>query len=442
MGSRDLIIVSIVVVLAIISLRKPWVGVMNWTWLSLMNPHRYAYGIAYQAPLAAIAGGALLLGVLLTKDRQSPFKGAPTIWLLLFAIWISISWLMGYDVAGDRGQWDKAMKIYLMIFVALAVMANKQQIVIFSWVVTFSVGLLAIKGGIFTVMTGGEHKVWGPAGSFIADNNHFALGALMTVPMLHFLQLQLTKRWQRHAMSAAMLLCVASALGSHSRGALLALMAMGAVFWWRSSKKGLIGAAIIVVLLALVPMMPQHWWDRMATIENYEEDGSAMGRINAWQVAIAVAGSHPFGAGMSYQHDFLFQTYGVHETVVRAAHSIYFQILGNHGFIGLFLYLGLWVSTLRLASRIRRMSRDRPDSKWVYDLGGMIQVSLIAYAVGGAFLSMPYYDFPYNLMVMVVLAHRWLLREPGSPEASELNLGFLDRFRRPKKPAYVSRRVP
>ena len=304
---------------------------------------------------------------------------------------------------------------------------------VFSWVVICSIGLLAVKGGFFTVTTGGGSKVWGPPGSFIADNNHFALAALMAVPMLHFLQLQLKKAWHRHIISAAMLLCVASALGSHSRGALLALAAMGAVFWWRSSKKGLIGAAILVVILALLPMMPQHWWDRMETIETYEQDASAMGRINSWMVATEVAKSRLFGGGMSYQHGHLFAAYGVQETVVRAAHSIYFQILGNHGFIGLFLYIGLWVSTLRLAGRIRKEAQGRDDAKWVRDLGSMVQASLVAFLVGGAFLSMPYYDFPYNLMVMTVLAHRWLHAEPGSPEKAELNFDALTKWLRPRR---------
>jgi hypothetical protein len=38
----------------------------------------------------------------------------------------------------------------------------------------------------------------------------------------------------------------------------------------------------------------------------------------------------------------------------------------------------------------------------------MVQVSLVGYAVGGAFLSLAYFDLPYNMMVMVVLARKWV----------------------------------
>ena len=146
----------------------------------------------------------------------------------------------------------------------------------------------------------------------------------------------------------------------------------------------------------------------MGTITSYEEDASAMGRINGWLVAIEVAKHHLFGGGMSYQHEIFFLMWGVYNTDVIAAHSIYFQILGNHGFIGLAIYLSFWGSTYFYASWLRRNARGIPQARWAADLGSMVQVSLVGYAVGGAFLSMPYFDLPYNLMVMVVLTRRWV----------------------------------
>jgi probable O-glycosylation ligase (exosortase A-associated) len=167
---------------------------MLWTWLSIMNPHRFSWGIAYDAPLAAIAAGSTLLGLLFTKDRQSPFQGTPTTLLFLFSIWITITWQMGFDVSGDHAQWDKVMKIYLMTFVALILLTDKHKIIVFAWVTSLSMALLSAKGGLFTILTGGNYLVWGPPGSFIADNNHFALAVIMTIPLLYFLQLQLEKK--------------------------------------------------------------------------------------------------------------------------------------------------------------------------------------------------------------------------------------------------------
>lgn len=430
MPLRDIIIVSIVLLAAFMAFRRAWIGVMLWNWLSIMNPHRYTWGFAYSAPLAAIAAGATLLGLLFTKERRSPFLGAPVGWFLALTMWISLSWLMGMDVTGDYGQWTKVMKIYLMTFVALMLLHNRYHIMAFVWVSTASVIILAVKGGIFTVLSGGAHRVWGPPGSFIADNNEFALAVILAIPLMHFLQMQLAKPWMRHAVTVAILLSVASALGSHSRGAFLALGAMGLIFWWRSSRKGPIALMLVFVVLVLLPMMPDEWWERMGTIQTYEEDTSAMGRINAWYVAWDVAKDKFFGAGMSYQYPEIFMLYGRFETHARSAHSIYFQILGNHGFVGLFLFVTLWFSTFRTAGWLRKNGGKLPETRWVVSLGAMAQVCLLGYAVGGAFLSLAYFDLPYNVMVMVVLAKNWVERRGWETEPTEPFLEYAG-LRRP-----------
>lgn len=408
MAIRDILIVSTVLVLAILALRRPWIGVMNWTWLSIMNPHRYAWGFAYDAPLAAIAAISTLVGLLFTKERRTPFQGAPTAWLLLLTIWISLSWLLGYDPVGDYPQWNKVMKIYFMTFVALSLLYTKHHIVAFAWVTAGSLAALASKGGYFTIVTGGNNRVWGPPGSFIEDNNEFALATILAIPLLHFLQLQLKKGWRRHVMSTIMLLCAFSAIGSQSRGALLAIVAMGVVLWWRSTRKSQIALIILLALIMILPFMPETWWSRMDTIQDYQQDASAMGRINAWLVALEVAKHNFFGGGMSYQHDAYFLAYGTYETTVRAAHSIYLQMLGNHGYIGLFFFLMMWLTTYGTAGKLRKLAQGEKEATWVAQLGAMVQVSLVAYAVGGAFLSLSYFDLPYNMMVMVVLARKWI----------------------------------
>lgn len=417
---RDFLILSIVGVAAVLALKRPWIGVMLWTWLSIMNPHRFAWGISYSAPLAAIAAGVTLLGFMMTKDRQHPFQGPPMTWFFIFGCWVTLSWVFGMDPSGDYEQWNKVMKIYFMTFVAGMLIMNKMQILAFAWVTAGSLAVLGVKGGIFTVMTGGNYRVWGPPGSFIYDNNEFALSLIMTIPLVHFLQLQVRSALIKHALSAAMLLCAAAAVGTHSRGGFLAIAAMSIMFWWRSSRKGLIGGMLLFSALIALPMMPEHWWDRMNSISEYQEDGSAMGRINAWGVAYEVAKAHLFGGGMSYQREVFFILYGQHETVVRAAHSIYFQVLGNHGFVGLFLFLAIWFSSYRVAGWLRKNARNQEQTKWAADLGAMVQVSLVGYAVGGAFLSLSYFDLPYNMMILVLAAHAWVRtrgweRDPQMP---------------------------
>ena len=412
---RDILVTAIVMAGALGALRRPWLGILTWVWISIMNPHRFAYGFAYDAPLAMVVALSVLVGLLANAtQRESPFKGPPVAWLAVFMVWITISWLMGLDVASDYEQWKKVMKILLMTLVGLALLRSKLHIFAFAWVTALSMGLLAIKGGAFTVLTGGDNRVWGPPGSQIEDNNEFALACVMTIPLLRFLQLQLRAGWRRHAMTLWMFLCAAAALGTYSRGALLALGTMATVLWWRGKGKVLVGLVLVVAGIGLLAFMPEEWAARMSSIGQYEQDTSAQGRISAWWTAWGVAKHHFFGAGFNVARPELFAQYSpiyAQTGMTHAAHSIYFQVLGNHGFVGLFIFLMIWIGTWKAASWLRKHGRDQPQTQWASELGAMVQVALVGYLVGGAFLSLSYFDLPYNIMCMAVLTKAWMVRQ-------------------------------
>ncbi len=409
---RDIAIVALVIPLALWALRRPWIGVLLWCWLSLMNPHRYTWGFAYSLPLAMVAALCTLVGTLATADKSSPMKGPPVAWFVALTAWITVSWLMGLDPAGDYAQWEKVMKINLMVLVALMLVHTKEQILALAWVCVLSLALLGAKGGVFTLTSGGSYRVWGPPESFIADNNEFALALVMTIPLVRFLQLQLRGVWPRRLMLAIMVLCAVAAIGSHSRGGLLAIVAMSLLLWWRGNSKALGAVVMLSLAVALVAFMPDAWSERMSTIETYKEDRSAMGRISAWWVSWRVAFDYPTGIGFYLARPMLFMKYSPYPDLgTPVAHSIYFQILGHHGFFGLFLFLMVWFSTWRLAGRMRRDAAGIPQAAWCADLGAMAQVSLLGYLVGGAFLSLSYFDFPYYVMAMVVMAYAWMRRK-------------------------------
>ncbi|WP_394788248.1 putative O-glycosylation ligase, exosortase A system-associated [Rhodoferax sp.] len=415
---RDILIISIVFAGAFAALRQPWIGVMLWTWLSIMNPHRYSYGFAYDAPVAAIAFCATILGLIITKDRTSPFKAGAVTMFVMFMVWISLSTAFGLDPADDYWQWNKVMKVDAMIIVALMLLHSRKHILALTWVAAGSLALLGAKGGLFTLMTGGNFRVWGPPGSFIEDNNEFALSLVMAIPLLRFLQMQLLNRWGRHVLSLVMLLCVAASLGSYSRGALLAISAMAVFLWWNGKNKPVVGMILVLLVPLVIAFMPDAWMGRMSSIGEYQEDDSSMGRISAWWNAWNIAFHYPFGVGFNAARPELFAQYSPYPDMVHAAHSIYFQVLGNHGFIGLFLFLSIWLATWSSAGWLRTHSARIPEAAWCADLGAMCQVCLVGYAVGGAFLSLAYFDLPYNVMVLVVVARVWVQTRGWEREAA------------------------
>jgi len=419
---RDIVLMSFLCIGVLAALRRPWLGILLWVWVSLMNPHRFTYGFAYDAPVAAMAAGSVLLGLLLTKERDSPFKGTPASLMVALTVWITISWLMGLDVADDFQQWDKVMKINIMVLMALVLLRTKEHIFALVWVMTMSIAILGSKGGVFTIINGGSYRVWGPPGSFVGGNNEFAVAVIMTIPLLRFMQMQVRNRWLSRLLLLMMVLSAAAALGSHSRGALLAVVGMGTLLWWRGKSRLVNGVLFLVLGLLLTNVMPAEWFQRMDTIETYGEDASALGRLSAWWVAWRIGLNYPFGVGFNAARIELFLAHSPYPQFgALVAHSIFFQMMGHHGFVGFLLFVGLWLATWMSAARIRKIARDIPQAKWCADMASMCQVCIVGYLVGGGFLQLGYYDFPYYVMVLVVLTRAWVDRkawETESPHAA------------------------
>jgi probable O-glycosylation ligase (exosortase A-associated) len=148
-------------------------------------------------------------------------------------------------------------------------------------------------------------------------------------------------------------------------------------------------------------------------------------------MAVNLANDRPLvGGGFEAFTESAFHKYAPDPSDVHAAHSIYFQILGDHGYAGLALFLLLWILVWRDASWIIRYSRSQRELKWAFDLARLTQVSLVGYFVGGAFLSLAYYDVPYNLVVVLVLTRvlvekevRSLQQQEGAPVRPQVNVG-------------------
>ena len=416
---RDALILAILAVCAAAALFHPWLGIMSWTIVSMMNPHRYTW-VASDMPVAAAIVVATLIGIVLTRDRVRFFVSPVMVVLVVFALWMCVTLPASIYPSTSYVMWKQVMKIDFMILVAAMVLTTRRQIMALAWVLVCSLGVYGVKGGIFTIATGGAHRVWGPPESFIEGNNELALALVMTIPLMRFVQMQLKAPLARYALTLAMLLSAVAALGTHSRGALVAIVAMAVVFWTRTRHKFLSGIAIVLVGAALFAFMPGEWDQRMSSIADYEQDASAMGRINAWWMAWNLAVDRPLGGGYDIYLPEVFARYAPVPDDVHAAHSIYFQVLGEHGFVGLGLFLLLWIMAWRTAGHLRQTGPLLPATQWTADLGAMTQASLAGYAVGGAFLSLAYFDLPYNLVLLVVLARQWIAEKGWERDSAAL----------------------
>ena len=379
------------------TLFAPYVGALAWIWIALMSPHQYVYGIVSTLPINLIEAVVTLFAWFVSKEPKRIPLNACTLLLLLLMAWITLTTMVSLAPDSAWALWQRNIKNLFLGLVIAGLMTNRVRLHALVWTVVFSLGYFGIKGGLFTIITAGSGHVVGEAG-VLGDNNNFALAMCMLLPLMNYLRLNSAHRIVRVALVVGMVLTVIAILGTYSRGGLVGLSVSVLFLWSKSRQKLLLGACGVVVLVIGYMMMPADWTKRMDTIQSAEEDGSFMGRVQVWRFAYNIALARPLvGGGMGSSEDgTVFNTYSTdYVPFGRAAHSIYFQILGDNGFAGLLIFLALLGAVWRQCAVVKKRVAGRPELAWAVDLATMIQVSQAGYMAAGAALSMAYYDLSY-----------------------------------------------
>lgn len=397
---RDIVLLIIFAGLLPACMARPWIGALTWFWLAFMNPHRLTWGIARDLPFAQAVAIATLLGLLMTKDRRPLFWTRETVLMVIMMVFFAITTAFAWqrDLAWE--QWLAIGKIVLMTIIPLMLIYGKFRIHWLLLVVALSIGFFGLKGGIFVFRTGGVHSIYGPDDSFVADNNSLGLAMLMVLPLLVFLRREETRVWLRRILAVTAFFTVIAIVATYSRGALVGLVAVLPFLFLRLKNK-------FVLLIIFVPLTywgiehaPDRLTKRVDSIETADEDQSFMQRIQAWSVAWNIAKERPLiGAGfkLEYTNDRIWLSYADRRydkwgQSARAAHSIYFQVLGEHGFPGLALYLLLIALTMMRLRSLTKAARRDPESAWIGNYAAAINIGMIGFVVAGAGLSRAYFD--------------------------------------------------
>jgi putative inorganic carbon (HCO3(-)) transporter len=406
---RDFIVIAIILGSVPICFLNPYFGVLMWNWVAIFNPHRFTWGFAYHFPVATVVALPTLAGMIFTRKINHRIFTRESILLLLLWVWFAVTIfhattvpMFSEHITAGTAELVRVSKVLLMTFVTILLVTSKNRLRWLFLVIGLSIGLLAVKGALFGLRTGGESRVWGPPDSFIADNNDLALATNMALPLLFFLAAEEKRRWLRIGLRlifVAGLICV---ILSYSRGGLLGLAIVLSALAIKSKHKLLTAAFVVVCGFLVFSYAPEKWMDRMSNFYHGNLDTSAEGRIGAWHFAVALAHQYPLtGGGFQTFTPDLFERI-TPETRFAGPHSIYFQMLGEQGYVGLTLFLlllgGCWFSLRRMA----KYGRHFPELHWVVPYAHMLQASILAYMVSGAFLPRAYFDFFYTLVAAVI----------------------------------------
>lgn len=413
---RDFILVAIILGSAPICFVSPYFGILMWYWVSYFNPHRFSWSFGYDFPVAFVVAVPTLAGTLFARRSLRSLLTRECMLLAGLWVWFAITYIYAQGVPlfalhmeDAKYEMTHISKIFLMTFVMVVVITSREKLRGVMLVSAGSLGLLAVKGTLFGLRTSGEARVWGPPDSFLADNNALGLALNMCLPILFFLARGEKNRWIRWFLYFTFLCSVVSIILTYSRGGLLGLTVVLLAITLKSRHKILGAFMIAVAAFGLLTFAPDAWMHRMSRFAQGNLDSSANQRLVAWETAWHFAQDYPVTGGTfdTLPDVNVFQRYQLRQLPEgfksTAPHSIYFQLLADHGFVGLGLFLGIIGSCFLSLWKLRRAVRSLPSAQWLVDYSQMIEVAILGFLTSGAFLSFVYLDVIYQMIATVVV---------------------------------------
>lgn len=384
----------------------PFVGVLLWEWISFMSPHREAYGMAASFSFNFyIAVVTILAWIFSNEPKTWPSPLLPGL-MIAFAILTSITTFVALHYDSAFELWNTHIKSIALALIVIAMVNSKLRVHAFLWVMAISIGYFAVKGAGFMAITGSvSSRILGPEDSIIHDNNNLGLAMVMTLPIINYLRLMSANKYIRLGCWVALALTLVAIVGTYSRGGLVGLVVVGFAFLLLSKHKFRAMIVALIVGSAILTFAPTEWKQRMGTIQGYEADASARGRLEAWETAWNLAVDRPLVGGgfAAIEQKSVSSKYRPGgQATARAPHSVYFQLLGDHGFLGLFLYLVMVFLATANLFRIQAQTKGRDNLEWANVLSRMMLIAYAGFLTAGSFLSMAYYDVFLCLVALSV----------------------------------------
>lgn len=424
---RDLMMFAVMLGMVPMAIMNGFIAFLLWVYTNLLSPHIYLYGFMisfrYAFVFAALALGSLALGRL--KDRGKFLVDKSTVLLMLFIAHTVVSSLLAWDSnPAIEFRLEYFIKGMVLAVVAPFFLNTRWRIHLTMMVLVAGLGFHGAVDGLKMVNSGGSHIIYGIPRSTLSDNNLYALGMVMLLPLTLYMAKYSTHQWVRWGFLGTFGLCVMTILGSNSRGGFLALAILGLWYWVTSPRKLLSTVFVVIVAVGVVQFAPDRWFDRIETIKDADQDNSFLGRVAAWKVSVNIANDNPFfGAGFdATQVTSIWERYKYDDNFIdivipaemgfKAAHSNYFQVMGDLGYVGLIIFLALLGSAFLTRWEVKALSKkSKRDVTWAVDLATAINLSLVAFMAGGAGVSLAYFELAHLEIVMLSVIRRLLLEQ-------------------------------
>ncbi|MBZ0270362.1 putative O-glycosylation ligase, exosortase A system-associated [bacterium] len=388
---------------------NPYLGIAAYFVLAFLRPQDVFWGFdnLRLTMLASIATGGAFAIHLMLRPRLDFLRRWETLWLLLLWASLYLSTQFG-EFGSEEARWmGYYNKIFVIYFLVIGLANTTRRLTQLSWIIALSVGYLGVwanKQYFFS----GVYVVGGP-GHTLRDENDFAMFLVMSLPFMWFMM-----RSTKHLVLRAVLLglmpaTIHAVMLTYSRGGFLGLCATLAFVAVREKNKVLSTMAVLAGIIFWAAFAGQDYQDRIGSIDDYEEDGSATGRIESWETGSRMLAANPvFGVGLKRY----VEAYPAYATKpgekAREAHNSWVQLGAESGIFALLAYGMLIFAAFRSFRRIDRRTALLPEvaAERIRALSLAFQGALVGYLVCGFFLSMEDQEFFYLIIALSQLLDR------------------------------------
>lgn len=437
---QSLFLTAVFSILISLGFSAAFAASLGFVWVDIVKPQSLAYAIITDAPLSLAAAFAAI-GLYFIKDRRTPPRFNAMLWMLvLFAACITLTTMLAPIPARSWPKWDWAIKVLVFALFIPYVFRSRVQIEAFILVLIFSASTIFFSTGVKTMLGSGGYgtlAIMGTSNSGLSESSTLAAVCVILMPLIAFM-MRHSIIFPRNAFSLALfcgliVTALATVVGTGARTGLLAVGVLCILSAWKShNKKWWIAAALVgAVAYANIDLSATRWGSRMSTIESFDQDSSALGRLKVWEWTLGYVQERPLGGGFdafiynrinSVDSNGDIQYYPEGVFAGKAFHSIYFEVLGEQGIAGFILYFALIGCAMLKLRKLRASYAAHAGMAWAAALADALLTAIIVFLVGGTFVGIAYQPFIFYLVSLTITLEQYAARaeqaEPTSIEES------------------------
>lgn len=378
-----------------LSLVQPFNGLLLYLFFAHAHPADFVWpGYVFNYGLLLVP--ALMIGYVLFEMRKSPLRFRGMLLLLAFWAWLAMAAILAHNTDPAYAMLSRFSKMFVISLLIAAMANSEDRIRKLLTVLAGCLGFLGVKSLIGVILTGGQYRIQGPGG-LMAEENEYALGMNMAIPILYWLGSLEQRRWRKRLYQFAAFACAVTVIFTRSRSGFLGLMMVCLLIAMHSRRKLLVPFGLAIAVTLFLAFAPEAAIDRYKSIPTATQtDASAIGRVQAWETAVEMAKAHPiFGVGLR-NFELTFLDYSSYEP--RAPHNAFMALMAESGIPSCLLFAALVLSASGASwSNWRRLRRSRNHHHLAtYCL--IVHATLLVYLVPNLFINRQDFDLMYHLV--------------------------------------------